>query len=72
MNASEYNKAREAWGFNQSNIAPLLGVTIRMAQNYAADGVKNESVIRLIQALQHMPDRSRKAFIRNTLTSKES
>ncbi|CAN7596662.1 hypothetical protein [Bosea sp. LjRoot237] len=38
MTAAAYRAALTRLGFNQTTIAPLLGVTQRTSQRYAADG----------------------------------
>jgi DNA-binding transcriptional regulator YiaG len=62
MRAKEYNAIRESFGKTQLEMAPVLSVSARTAQNYAAKGVIGPAK-RLIEALQAMPAKLRADFL---------
>lgn len=51
MTPEAYRAALQRLGYNQTTIAPLLGVTQRTSQRYAADGAP-KSVVRLLAYME--------------------
>lgn len=51
MTPEAYRAALQRLGYNQTTIAPLLGVTQRTSQRYAADGAP-ETVRRLLAYIE--------------------
>lgn len=56
MTPEEYRAAIARLGYNQTTIAPLLGITQRTSQRYAADGAP-EYMARLLAYIEkHGPE----------------
>lgn len=59
MSPAEYRAAILRLGFNQTTIAPLLGVTQRTSQRYAAEGAPEMVERLLIYITQYGPELAR-------------
>ncbi|WP_441507957.1 hypothetical protein [Bosea sp. 2YAB26] len=55
MTADEYRHAIKRLGLNQTTIAPLLGITARTSQRYAANGAP-ATIRRLLAYIEHYGD----------------
>ncbi len=62
MTANEYRAALEKLGLSQVGAAPLLGVSPRTAQTYAAEGPSGPAAL-AISLLLEMPKEKRAKFL---------
>lgn len=64
MTPEAYRAALQRLGYNQTTIAPLLGITQRTSQRYAADGAP-EMAEKLLLYIEHYGPQLAKAHERH-------